>query len=99
LFYGINEVAHFNAYNKPKLEAKKYGSTLALRLWVPYETIRGIKYASLQNGVFGLKVIWFHFFNLPKTQAKGFRMVMGVIWASLNKISTIRINATIWLKG
>ncbi len=38
---------------------------------MPYETIRGINCASLPNGMFGLKVIWVHFLNLPKTQATG----------------------------
>ncbi len=99
MFYGRGEVAHFKTYIKPKLEAKKYVSTLALWLWVPYETIRGINCTSLPNGMFGLKVIWVHFSNLPKTQAKGFTMVMGVFWVSLKKISATRVRATIWLEG
>jgi hypothetical protein len=66
---------------------------------MPYETIRGINCASLPNGMFGLKVSWVHFLNLPKTKAKGFMMIRGVFWASLKKISATRIRVTIWLEG
>jgi hypothetical protein len=49
--------------------------------------------------MFGLKVIWVHFLNLPKAQAMGFMMVMGVFWASLKEISTTRVRANVWLEG
>jgi hypothetical protein len=57
LFYGWGEVAHFNAYNRPKPEVEKYGSTLAVCLWVPYKGIGGRNCPSLPNGNVGLGVI------------------------------------------
>jgi hypothetical protein len=49
---------HFaNAYNRPKPEVEKYGSMLAVCLWVLYERIGGINCPSLPNGNVGLGVI------------------------------------------
>jgi hypothetical protein len=60
LFYGWDEVAHFNAYNRPKLEAKKYGNIFAIMGAIQTDP-------SLLNEMFGLGVIWVHFSNLSRT--------------------------------
>lgn len=88
-------MARFNVYNRPRLEAKKYGNILLL--WVPYKLIGGIDCLSLLNEMFALGVIWVHFSNLSMTQANGFRLIIGMFWAILKKISAIRARATIWL--
>jgi hypothetical protein len=37
---------------------------------VPYGTIEGKKYSHLPNEMFGLRVVWAHFFKIPTTQGK-----------------------------
>lgn len=83
---GRGEVAHFNAYNRPKPEVEKYGSMLAVCWWVPYERIGGITCPSLPNGNVGLGWFEYNFSTFQEHKQRGFKLVMEAFWATLKEI-------------